>query len=75
VTWNNQPATAGAATSTASGTGWRAWSVAPQVLEMYSGTNHGFLIRDRTENAPSGIEQKFDSRENVNRPQLLLTFG
>jgi hypothetical protein len=75
VTWNNQPATSGTAASAASGTGWRAWAVTPQVLEMYSGTNHGFLIRDRTENATSAAEQKFDSRENTNRPQLLLTFG
>jgi hypothetical protein len=75
VSWNNQPATAGAAASAASGTGWRAWAVTPQVVEMYGGTNHGFLIRDRTENATAAAEQKFDSRENINRPQLLLTFG
>jgi hypothetical protein len=75
VTWNNQPATAGAAASATSGTGWRAWAATSQVLEMYSGTNHGFLIRDRTENAAPSAEQKFDSRENTNRPQLLLTFG
>jgi large repetitive protein len=76
VTWANQPAAAGAAATVASGTGWREWSVAAHVQEMYGPAgNHGFLIRDATESG-GGFEQQFHSREmNENIPQLVVTFG
>lgn len=43
---------------------------------MYTVGNHGFLIRDATENG-GGIEQGFNSREkgSDNPPRLLLIFG
>ena len=49
VSWSNQPATTGTAATTASGTGWREWTVTAQVNGMYTGANHGFLIRDASE--------------------------
>lgn len=76
VRWNNQPGTGTQAATTASGSGWRQWSVAQQVGAMYSGANHGFLIRDAAENG-GGHEQGFNSREkgSDNPPQLVITFG
>jgi hypothetical protein len=75
VTWNNQPATAGPAATTSSGSGWREWNVASVVQSMYdSGLNYGFLIRDETEN--NDAEQQFHGREKgENIPQLVITFG
>lgn len=42
---------------------------------MYSGANHGFVIRDSVENG-NGVEQGFHSREKGtdNPPQLVITF-
>jgi CSLREA domain-containing protein len=78
VNWNNQPATTGAAAtaSSPSASTHVQWSVASQVEEMYSGGNHGFLIRDSVENG-NGVEQAFHSREKGtdNPPQLVITFG
>lgn len=75
VTWSNAPATTGSASSTASGTGWREWDVTAQVQAMYAGTNNGFLVRDATEDATLPAGQTFSSREGVNPPQLVLSFG
>jgi hypothetical protein len=74
VTWNAQPATAGDAATTASGSGWREWTVASQVQAMYdTGGQHGFLIRDAVENQDN--EQQFFSREKgENPPQLIISF-
>jgi hypothetical protein len=76
VTWSNQPATTGTAATVASGSGWRQWNVLAQVQAMYSGANHGFLIRDANEGG-AGREQQFHTREKApdNPPQLVLTFG
>jgi hypothetical protein len=76
VTWSNQPATTGTAATTPSGSGWREWNVLSQVQAMYTSTNHGFLIRDASENGP-GREQQLHSREKApdNPPQLVITFG
>lgn len=73
VNWSTHPATAGAAATASSATGWREWAVAAQVTASYSaGSHHGFLLRDAAENA-GGVEQKFNSREqSTNRPQLVL---
>lgn len=75
VTWNSQPSTTGTAATTSSGSGWREWNVAAIVQAMYSsGINHGFLIRDGTENKDA--EQQFHSREKGESiPQLIITFG
>jgi hypothetical protein len=75
VTWDNQPATTGAAATAASGSGYREWDVKTQVAAMY-GTNapHGFLIRDAAEGQDA--EQQFHSREKGSEPpQLVVRFG
>jgi hypothetical protein len=78
VTWNNQPSMAGTAVGapSSSATGWRTWDVLAHVQAMYSGSNDGFLLRDRTEGTRASPEQKYQSREgSPNDPQLVLTFG
>ncbi|MBK9053053.1 MAG: DNRLRE domain-containing protein [Chloroflexi bacterium] len=74
VTWNNQPATTGAAATTSSGSGWRQWDVATMVQTMLdTGVNNGFLIRDASETG-SGAEQQFHAREKGNNiPVLVIT--
>jgi hypothetical protein len=74
VTWANQPTTSGAAATVASGSGYRQWNVASIVQAMYSsGANHGFLIRDASENQDA--EQQFYAKEKGEQPpQLVLTF-
>ena len=75
VNWSNQPSTTGAAATVGSGgsSGWREWSVAAQVEAMYSGTNHGFLIRDSNEGGDA--EQQYYSREKgSDTPQLVVRF-
>jgi len=44
---------------------------------MYTGANHGFLIRDAGENAGTAGAQRFRSRESggATAPQLVITFG
>jgi subtilisin-like proprotein convertase family protein len=75
VTWSNQPATTGAAASTASGTGDRQWNVTAQLQAMYdSSLLHGFLIRDASESA-AGFEQQLASRESAQTPTLSITFA
>jgi hypothetical protein len=75
VTWANQPGTTGAAAATASGSGYREWSVTAHVQAMYAGGNNGFLIRDAVESG-GGAEQQFHSREKgESPPQLVLLFG
>lgn len=76
LSWNNQPATIGAAATTNSGSGWRQWNVTAQVQAMFdTSANHGFLLRDATENG-GGIEQQFHGREKNDKiPQLVITYG
>jgi large repetitive protein len=75
VTWRTQPRTAGAAATTASGRGYRAWNVTAHVIAMYaSGTRHGFLIRDAGEG--SRAEQRYHSRERrANVPGLVIRYA
>lgn len=77
VTWNLVPTTTTTGQATvASGTGWRQWTVTTPVQAMYSGTNHGFLVRDSAESqGGGGALQTFSSRTGANSPQLVLTFG
>jgi hypothetical protein len=76
VTWSNQPKKIGPAAMTSSGSGYREWDVAVQVQAMYdTGTNHGFLISDASENSGSS-EQQFHSREKgENPPELVIGFA
>lgn len=76
VTWNNQPPTTGAPAATASGPGWREWTVTSQVQNMYSSSNYGFLVKDSVEDEVLPLRQTFSSREDAsNQPQLVITFG
>lgn len=76
VTWNNQPGTSGTAAQATSRSGTVEWTVTPQVKNMYSGGNHGFLVRDSAEGG-NGAEQGFHSREKGadNPPELVITYG
>jgi hypothetical protein len=74
VNWANQPPTAGSPAATASGTGYREWNVTAHVQAMYTGPNHGFLIRDAVEGQDA--EQQFHSRtKGSNPPQVVLRFA
>ena len=77
VTWNNQPGGTGTAATSASGTGWRTWTVTAHVQQMYTGPNNGFMLRDATENdGTSGHSQNYHSSEDtLNRPELIITIG
>jgi hypothetical protein len=70
------PATAGAAVTTASGSGYREWTVTQLVRDMYApNANHGFTVRDAGVNGQ--LPQDFHSREKGtdNPPRLVITFG
>jgi hypothetical protein len=77
VTWANQPTTdAASAVTTASGTGWREWSVGQSVQSTYGAgsANVAFMVRDASEN--NDHEQQFRSRESgTSPPQLVVTFA
>jgi hypothetical protein len=76
VTWSYQPAAAGSASSAPSAMGWVQWDVTAHVQAMYAGSNHGFLVRDRTESQNPASLQVFVSREGpVNQPELLITLA
>lgn len=75
VTWDDQPATTGAAAMTSSALGWVSWSVTEHVAAMYAGTDHGFVVRDSVEGAAIDQTQVFASREGGNAPELVVTFG
>lgn len=74
VTWRNQPATTGNAATVPAVKGWVEWTVTEQAAALYTAGNHGLLIRDATEGA-AGYEQRLHSRENTNKPTLIITFG
>jgi hypothetical protein len=77
VTWNNAPATAGMATSRASGTGVNVWDATAQVQAMYAGTNNGFVVRDQTESSGSNPQQAYQAREqtpNTQDPELQVSW-
>lgn len=79
LNWSNRPDPAGTAAISASGLGWRTWSVLAHVLAMSTpGSNHGFMLRDSTEDQ-SGQEQRYSSREDndaqPNPPELVITIG
>jgi hypothetical protein len=50
--------------------------VTSQVQSMYSGSNHGFRVRDATEDAAAGPMQSSRGREaGSTPPELVVTFG
>ncbi|WP_020519219.1 CBM96 family carbohydrate-binding protein [Catelliglobosispora koreensis] len=74
VTWNNQPPTTGTAATASAKAGWVEWTVTTQVAGLYTTGNRGLQIRDAAEGA-AGYEQRLHSRENVNKPTLIITYG
>jgi len=80
LTWNNQPATTGTASSViATGTdGYMEWDVLSQVDAGI--VSYGFMLRDAVESDPEGSDQSFLSRETfqdpppVTLPQLVLRY-
>ena len=76
VTWNNQPAVTGTATTQAAVTsGGLTFTVTSQVQGMYAGSNFGFTIKDQTESAAVARTQTFASKEGATAPKLAITFG
>ena len=78
VTWNDQPATTGSAAGSASpsSAGYQTWGVRDLVAAMYSGSNHGFLVRDSVENSSTQRTQVYRSREDGNGtpPELVVSW-
>jgi hypothetical protein len=78
VTWNTRPAVTGTPAASAVGTTitWQAWDVTAIVQAQYDGTNTGMLVRDRNEdNAGTSVLNRYESRENGQKPELSLTWG
>lgn len=81
ATWNmaSRPAPAGTRVGApAGGTGWHQWTVTTLVQELYAGPDHGFLLKDRADNANptrATVYESLDSATVANRPQLVLTWG
>lgn len=83
VTWNTQPsvaasASASVATGTASGVS-HSWTVTDDVADFVAGsaTNHGWLLRDRTEEDAAGQIGEYGAREHATaaqRPVLEVTY-
>jgi len=75
VTWSNMPGYTGTAATATSGTGWRQWTVTDLVSSMYSGSNYGFLVKDHNETDTSPNQQRYQSREGTNSPELIVNWG
>jgi hypothetical protein len=81
VTWGTRPSTAAGATATTT-TGTtagltRQWGVSADVQAYVNGTatNHGWLVRDRSEGALQAQEGRFQSREAAgNQPLLAISY-
>ena len=83
ITWNNQPAVAGSATSTvATGTAndvWLGWDVTADVQAFVNGgqANYGWRIKDQVESNPTDMEARIRSTEYTGTtydPQLVVTY-
>ena len=76
VTWDNQPATEGSPGTSYSGDGYLTWNVTGQVQAVLEGApDHGFVVRDATEDSADGGSSEFHSREKgESPPQLTLRF-
>ena len=76
VTWNNQPSTTGTPATTTNALDWRYWDVTTMVASMYSGSNHGFMIKDQTEDSGTAFENRFTSRSTpAETAELIVSFG
>jgi hypothetical protein len=75
VRWSTQPATTGTASTTTSVSGWNPWTVTSQVQAMYSGSNHGFLVKFDVETNPVAEMQFHARNKGPQHPELRITFG
>jgi large repetitive protein len=76
VTWGTQPGMTGPAVGAPSASGWITWDVTAHVSAMYSGSNHGFVLRDRSESSFSQQNQTYRSTEaGETPPELVVTLG
>jgi large repetitive protein len=75
VKWTGQPGTTGAAATTSSVSGWNQWTVTPQVQAMYSGSNHGFMVKFDVETNPVAEMQFHARNKGSQHPELRVTFG
>jgi hypothetical protein len=80
TTWNTagRPGPAGTEVGVAAGTtGWHEWDVTTLVRELYTGPDHGFLVKDRNEavGTRTTTYESLDSPTVANRPELVLTWG
>jgi len=77
--WSNQPVRVGAAAGSASlaAAGIQTWDVTAQTLLLYSGTNNGFVLMDRTQNQNGPYVQAYDEQSTAGgTPAVLrLTWG
>jgi hypothetical protein len=76
VTWNTKPTTTGSPVGVTTGSAgtWTQWTVTSIVQAQYPGSNNGFMIQDSAEDT-SNILQTYMSRENMNIPELQLTYS
>ncbi|MGH2753201.1 MAG: Ig-like domain-containing protein [Actinomycetota bacterium] len=76
VTWNNQPGVTGPITTAPSDTPDVTVNVTSQVTDIYSDANHGFRIRDASENAATAQRNEFYSKDNGSLdPQLTISWA
>jgi hypothetical protein len=79
VSWDDQPGSAGPAATTVAAGGTGEWLVTAQVEAMYAHGNHGFLLRDASEDGvgTEQAEQSYHSREKVadEPPELVLNLA
>lgn len=77
VSWSSAPPTVGTpATALVGVAATVEFRVDDQVTEMYATRNHGFVVRDASEDDRMGAEQAFDNRESgATGPQLLISYG
>jgi hypothetical protein len=77
VTWATRPGTEGTAvpSATPSANGWQSWSVTEHVQAQHAGPNRGFVLIDSAEGNSTTVEQRYNSNDGTNPPELVLTWG
>lgn len=77
LNWSNRPGyLASPVATSASGGQWTTWNIASHVTAMYASGNHGFVIKDQSENYD--VKQAYRERETAipgEEPTLSITFG
>lgn len=76
LNWLTQPAavdTPAAAVAVAAN-GYLSWNVTSQVRILYGTPNNGFVLRDRTEDDPTGYGQSYIHRQGGSPPKLDLVW-